>query len=46
MPLICPTAKGKYFWLGGLDDPNHVDPAQQIALSVQACGSPKGAGQY
>jgi hypothetical protein len=25
----------KYFCKGGLDDPNHVDPVQQIALNAQ-----------
>jgi hypothetical protein len=36
MPLICPTAKGKYFCQGGLDDPNHVDFSEEIGLNAQA----------
>jgi hypothetical protein len=30
------VAKEKYFCRGGLDDPNHVDPAQQIRVYAQA----------
>jgi hypothetical protein len=33
--LICPTAKAKYFWLGGLDRWNHVDPVRQFAVLAQ-----------
>ncbi|HEV7635464.1 MAG TPA: hypothetical protein VGO54_08530 [Bradyrhizobium sp.] len=35
MPLICPTAKGKYFCQGGLDWANQIDRPQEFAFSAR-----------
>jgi hypothetical protein len=37
-----PDVLSKIFLPGGLDDPNHVDPAEQIGLSAQSAISPTG----
>jgi hypothetical protein len=34
--VICPTAQARYFSQRGLDDPNHVESLQQIAVYVNS----------
>ena len=34
--LICPTAQAKYFYKGGLDDPNQLESSQEITVYAHA----------
>jgi hypothetical protein len=34
--LICPTAQAKYFYEGGLDDPNQLESLQEIRVYAHA----------
>jgi hypothetical protein len=39
--LICPTAQAKYFYDGGLDDPNHLESSYEIDVLAQQFCKPK-----
>ncbi len=41
--MICPRGKQKYFCNGELDDPNHVDPVQEIRFLKNSVHGPDGA---